>query len=477
MIQKFLKPDNALFSIGIHFVLGILSSQSKYAFIAWFFVVILSEIPNLINPHGRLNVVLNNAIVYLVSFEILARMVRATPIIPQEMGKYVLFVLFLYGIIQGYNKGKIGIFFLLLLVPALFYDLSGEVDTNGIVFNLLGPIDLALGIIYFKGQHITQKQLMDLLKLGLYPIIATLAFTVIRTPDFDDINFALSANATTSGGFGSNQVSTIFGLGLLLIFTLWISSKKISNYRAIDSLLILLFVFRGFLTFSRGGMLGAGIAILILLFLLTLPGNQIIGTIKLSLPKVTLYSIPIIILGLFVFQIANDITGNNLLLRYKGETAGTLAGMKEVDINTITSNRYNIFMGDIELWQEHFNFGVGAGASQYLREDEIEEGAAAHIEFSRLVAEHGLLGLLFFCLLLYLPFTIWKENQNPLNRAILISFFVLGIYTSFHAAMRTYVTPLFVSLSLISIKELLPRLPQQKPHPKGSSETLESKHL
>jgi hypothetical protein len=477
MIQKFLKSNNALSSTGIHFVLGLLSSQSKYVFIAWFFLVLIAEIPNLLNPSERLNVVLNRLIVYLVSFEILGRMVRATPIIPQEMGKYLLCILFIYGILQGYNKGKIGIFFLLLLIPALFYDLSGEVDTNGIVFNLLGPIDLSLGIIYFKGQHITQKQLMDLLKLALYPIIATLAFTVIRTPDFDDINFALSANVATSGGFGSNQVSTVFGLGLLLIFMLWISGKIISGYRTIDSFLILLFVFRGFLTFSRGGMLGAAVAILIFLFLIILPGNQVIGTIKLTLPKVTLYSIPIVILGLIVFQIANDITGNNLLLRYKGETAGTLAGMKEVDINTITSNRYNIFMGDMELWQEHFNFGVGAGASQYLREDDIEERAAAHIEFSRLVAEHGLLGLFFFGMLLTLPFTIWRENQNPLNRAILFSLFVLGIYTSFHAAMRTYVTPLFVGMSLISIKELLPRLPRKKPQANPSTETPSSTHL
>lgn len=456
MIKKLLNPDNSLFAVGFHLALGALSTQSKFIFIAWFFIVLISEIPNLMNPQGRLNVILNRVMVYIVSFEILARMVKATPFVPQEMSKYMLFALFTYGILRGYNKGIIGVFLLLLLIPSLFYDYSGEVNTNNIIFNLIGPIDLALGVIYFKGQHINQKQLIDLIKLGLYPLMATLAFTIIRTPDFDEITFALGSNHSTSGGFGSNQVSTVFGLGLLLIFILWIADKVITGYRTLDSALILLFVFRGFLTFSRGGMLGAGIAILIILFLLTLPGNRVKGTIKLSLPKITLYAIPIIILGLIVFQIANNLTGNNLLLRYKGETAGTQAGMKEVDLNTLTSNRYNIFMGDIDLWQQHFNFGVGAGASQYLREGELEEDTAAHIEFSRLVAEHGVLGLIFFVTLLFLPFYIWKENQNPLNKAILISFFVLGLFTSFHAAMRTYVTPLLISMSMISIKELLP---------------------
>lgn len=457
MIKRILNPDNSLFVVAFHLGLGVLSTQSKYVFIAWFFLVLVSEIPNIINPPGRLNVYLNQLIVYIVSFEILARMVKATPIIPHEMSKYLLFILFIFGILNQYNKGIIGIFLLALLIPSLFFDTSGEVDTNNIIFNLIGPIDLALGVIYFKGQHITQNQLMSLIKLGLYPLLATLAYTIISTPDFDNINFALSSNNSTSGGFGSNQVSTVFGLGLLFMFILWVSDKVITSYRAFDSVLILLFVFQGFLTFSRGGMLGAGIAILVVLFLLTLPGNRVKGTIKLSLPKITLYAIPIIVLALIIFQIANSITDNNLLLRYKGETAGTQAGMKEADINTLTSNRYNIFMGDMELWQDHFIFGAGAGASQYLREGELEEGTAAHIELSRLLAEHGLLGLLFFATILLLPFSIWKENQNPLNRAILMSFFVLGLYTTFHAAMRTYVSPLLISLSMISIKELLPQ--------------------
>lgn len=465
MLKKLLNSDNSLFTVAFHLGLGLFSAQSKYVFIVWFFIILISEIPNLLNPKGRLNVHLNQLIMYIVSFEILARMVKAAPIIPHEMSKYLLFFLFIFGILQGYNKGLIGIFLLGLLIPALFYDLSGETNMNSIIFNSIGSIDLALGVIYFKGQHITQKQLMDLIKLGLYPLLATLAYTVIRTPDFDDIDFGLSANFATSGGFGSNQVSTAFGLGLLFIFILWISGKVISNYRTIDSALILLFVFRGFLTFSRGGMLGAGVAILVILFLLTLPGNRVKGTIKLSLPKITLYAIPIIILGLTIFQIANDITGNNLLLRYKGETAGTQAGMKEVDLNTLTTNRYNIFMGDIELWQDHFILGVGVGASQFLRGGDLEEATAAHIELSRLLAEHGLLGLLFFILLLSLPFSIWKENQNALNRAILMSFFVLGLYTTFHAAMRTYVSPLLISLSMINIRELVPILKTKHKNP------------
>lgn len=456
MIKKLLNPDYAIFAVLFHIGLGFLSTQSKFAFITWFYIVLLSGILSLFNKRERLNVTLNYLIVYSVSFEILARMVKSPPFVPHELSKYLLFAFLMFGILNRYNRGRIGFFMLALILPALFYDLSGEATSANIIFNIMGAIDLALGIVYFMGQHITQKQLIDLIKLGLFPLFATLAFTIIRTPEFDNIDFALSANMTTSGGFGSNQVSTVFGLGLFFMFVLWISDKVISGYRPLDSMLILAFVFQGFLTFSRGGMLGAGIAILVVLFILTLPGSRIKGTINLSLPKITLYAIPIVILGLIVFQIANSITGNNLMLRYKGETAGTQAGMKEVDINTITSNRYNIFMGDLDLWQEHFLFGVGAGGSQFLREGDLEEDTAAHIELTRLLAEHGLPGLVFFTLLLGIPFFIWRTNQNPLNRAILLAFYTIGIYTSFHAAMRTYVTPLLVGLSTISIRELIP---------------------
>jgi O-antigen ligase len=115
-------------------------------------------------------------------------------------------------------------------------------------------------------------------------------------------------------------------------------------------------------------------------------------------------------------------------------------------------------MGDVQLWRENFILGVGVGASKDLRPTTEEIPTAAHVELSRLLAEHGIFGLLFFIALLTLPFSILSQNDDSLTRAILVAFFILGMYTSFHAAMRTYVTPLFISLSLVTVREKRPNV-------------------
>lgn len=453
MIKHLLNNKFALYAMVAHILLGLLSATSNFVMIGWFFLVLLSEVDNLIGSRKSINVKLNNLIVYLVSLEVVSRMAQTSPLIPYEMGKYVLCALFLYGIFLNYNKGYIGIILLVLILPAALYDQSESVSSELLIFNIMGPVDLALGVIYFARQVINQRQLFNMIKLALYPTVSVLSFAFVRTPNYEDIDFSLSANFDTSGGFGSNQVSTSLGLGLYLIFLLWIFGRTISKNKILDIVVMMGFVLQGLLTFSRGGMIGSAIAILSVLFFITVSGVGFSPTNNVKLPKIGLYIIPVVVLGLFVFQFVDDLTGNNLSLRYKGETAGTIAGSKELDINTFTTNRYDIFMGDVELWQENIILGVGAGASKTLRPTTEDVPTAAHVELSRLLAEHGLLGLCFFLIILTFPIVIWQQNKDPLNRAILLSMYVLGLYTSFHAAMRTYVTPLFISMSLLVIQE------------------------
>ena len=470
MIKQILNNRYSFHWTVFHILLGVLSAMNKFAVIGWFFFVIASEVDNLIGNNYKVNIKLNNVIIYLCAFEVWARMAKCSPFIPYELTKYMLTALFLYGILLRYNRGLIGWLMVVLILPAMFYNLSDN-DSNleSLLFNAGGPINLALGVVYFKDQEINQQQLFNLIKLGLLPLISALVFAFVRTPDYDTIDFSLSANFDTSGGFGSNQVSTILGLGLFFMFLLWLTGKVITGYRFLDAGLIMGFAFQGLLTFSRGGMFGSAIAILVVLFFITLSGDSVPSSHKINLPKIGLYIIPLILLGLIVFQVANTLTGNNLSLRYRGETAGTIAGSKELDLNTFTTNRYQIFLGDVELWRENFLLGVGVGASKELRPTTEEVPTAAHVELSRLLAEHGLFGLFFFLTILVFPFLIISQNKDSLNKAILIAFFIIGLYTSFHAAMRTYVTPLFISMSLLTIRE--------NPHKKKTKPYLDSVNL
>ncbi|WP_332910234.1 hypothetical protein [Algoriphagus boritolerans] len=63
----------------------------------------------------------------------------------------------------------------------------------------------------------------------LYPILSVLVYTIIKTPDLDSVEFSLGANFATAGGFGSNQVSTILGLGVF--FDGFLYSFELSGYR------------------------------------------------------------------------------------------------------------------------------------------------------------------------------------------------------------------------------------------------------
>lgn len=446
LLERFIVNRSPVFNFIFHIVLGIISTFSPYFLIIWFYLLILSSI-----GHAYSQLQINNhisfihLIVYIVSFEILARMTKTYPFIPYELSKYLLFIFLLIGISFKSRSFRFGWVLFILLIPSLFFDLSTQVKGYEIYsFNLLGPLNLSLVIIYFSKHKINLINFKNLLLLLLYPLVSVLSFAFYKTPDFDDFNFKLSSNFATSGGFGSNQVSTVLGLGFLILFVFLILKWKLSKYYFFELLLSVGFLFQGLITFSRGGMLGAFISIILILFSFIFSLNKI-------RVRISKFYILLFVITLFgsVFY-ANTISDGLLFKRYQGETEGTLGGYRDKDINVATSNRFDIFLGDIELWKENPIFGVGIGASRYLRP--IVNDVIAHVELSRLLAEHGLFGLLYFILILFIPPYIIFSNKSSDYKYISFAFFILAIFTTFHAAMRTYVTPLLIGISVLYIR-------------------------
>lgn len=426
-----------------HILLGYVSTLTSVAVILYFYFIFLTSL-NVFVHREKNKALLTLLIAYLVPFEIICRMAETSPFIPYELSKYLQFILLLFGLFSWKSFGRIGLIMLILLVPGLFYDLSGKVDFKGIVFNILAPINLCLGVIYFYKQKIAAEDFKKIIIAIVLPLISALIFTYIKTPDYDQIDFQLGANFETTGGFGSNQVSTVFGLGMLLTFYLWYCRVNISGYRFIDGVILFLFVLQGLLSFSRGGMIGGALAILIFLFFeLRKNSTKIKGNVQLSK-----YLVPAIFILFSTVWLANDITDGQLLLRYQGETAGTLSGKKEKDLNTITTNRFSIFEGDFELFEDNF-FGVGAGASRYLRES--DNGTLSHVELSRLAAEHGFLGLVFFAVFTCIPIFHFRRSNKSQVKGLMIALYFIAWYTTFHAATRNFVTPLLIGISLMTI--------------------------
>ncbi|MFM1771015.1 MAG: hypothetical protein RLZZ71_157 [Bacteroidota bacterium] len=439
MIGYLTKDKKTFFLFVFHVLLGIVSAISKFPLIIYVYYVLLSSLPGLLRLKGdyfRLNIL----IAYVVPLEILSRMTETSPFIPYEFSKYLMFLLLLYGILKGSNRGKIGFVLLSLLLPALFFDLSGEVTFKGLVFNVLAPINLCLGVIYFYKNAISSFQLYFLMRAILFPLISALFFVFFKTPNYDTIEFALGAIHDTTGGFGPNQVATIFGLGLFLMFFLINKGVSISGNKLIDIGILFLFVFQGLLSFSRGGMIGGFLAII---------GYYVFSSNTKVTNKISLkYVFPILVIMLGSFWIANEITNGQLALRYLGETAGTQLGSKEKDLNTLTTGRASIFEADWDLFQEN-HFGVGAGASSFLRNS--ERGVLTHTELSRLLAEHGYLGIFFFLIISILPFIYFRNNYSREFKGFMIALYFLAWYTSFHAATRNFVTPLLIGMALMHI--------------------------
>jgi hypothetical protein len=393
-------------------------------------------------------------VVYIISFELIARMAGAFPFIPYEMGKYLFFLFLILGIFKYKTTEFPALLLVILLIPGLLIQKSDKVDFLDIVFNFMGPLNVGLAILFFKGKRVSKIMMLHYLRLMIYPLVCVFFFALFRTPDLDETEFSLTANSTTTGGFGSNQVATGLGLAAFFIFVFWINKWRFTGSRAIDLTILLLFTTQGLLTFSRGGMMTGFLGVLVVLYYYKNANRQEIS--KYKLPRIGKNLIPLILLILGSFFLVNRLTNGLLFLRYQGETSGTFSGTKEKNLNTITSGRLDIFVGDLELWAENPILGVGVASSRYLRERMV--GDLAHVELSRLLAEHGVFGLIYFLIIVFYGFKVLRASPNPAIAGLLFALFVVGVFTSFHAAMRTFVSPLMIGLSMLTIKEKNPIL-------------------
>ncbi|MBS1772961.1 MAG: O-antigen ligase family protein [Bacteroidetes bacterium] len=382
------------------------------------------------------------------SLEIWSRMARA-PLIPHEIGKYY-FLLIICILFINYARASevksqyhIGAMMLMCLLPSCIVAFGAFVFEDW-VMNLLGILELSIIMIFSARERWPIEKFCRVLQFGLMPVIPVLAYLVLKTPDFAKIDFRLSSNFKTSGDFGSNQVSTILGLGMVLTMVLLILRKPLFRLKWLNYILLCVLLFRGFLTFSRGGVLSAIIGVLIALIPIALSSLR-------SFLKYTIVTLVFGGLAVFVFMKVNEVTGNQLLLRYQGETVGTLSGTKQRTLNTMTSYRLELAETDWLMFKDNPVFGVGPGASKDLRERYGFQAIASHTEYTRLLSEHGLGGLVVIFMMVLFPVWWISRQKYTLWRAAIGSLFVFALLTSLHSAMRTNTTVVCFVLASIPV--------------------------
>lgn len=432
-----------------HVVLGLLSVFSSYFLVIWFYLLLLLFLAaNTKTKFQTLPMILG----YLLPIELLGRLTRADPFIPHEVGKYLGTLLFLYGIFLNSSsfKGNPGKWILFLSIPSVFIGFSYKSITyQDIVGDYLGLLGLSLGIIYFANISLSRIEIIRIFKLIYLPCLSILTFVFLKSPDLEGAEFILSSNPAFSGGLGPNQVSTILGMAFGILLWLWIIKYDLYPIKMLNIIIPGIFLLWALLSFSRGGVISAILGLL--LTTLFVPGND---QRRLSPRKINIsliFAFILIIGGGFWY--INKISGNQLLLRYQGETPGTILGVKERDISQLSSGRWDVFKTDIGMWMDNIVFGVGVGRSPALRSNYgINEHVAAHVEISRLLGEHGILGLIISLMFLFLPITLYfNARGNHFRQALIIFCMTLAIATTFHAAMRTFLTPFFYGLAFVHI--------------------------
>ena len=434
--------NNRLLFIGIHILMGYVSTLLKGSIILkLFWVLIIGFFIFIITFKKNKNEEALYLASYLVGAEVFIRM--SDGFLLYETGKYGIILFSILGIIWGPVKQKTSISFLVyvlfLVIGIVFTQVPlGESLRKSIAFNLSGPISLGFFALYCFKRTITILQLKELLFVCLLPVFSIISFVYFRTPDLEELVFHGSSNFSTSGDFGPNQVATIIGFGVFILSVFIFTRVQLSLSIFLDIIFLLYFTYRGLLTFSRGGMITAIFAFFIfVLFMLLYQKNTFIKVFKF------LFITLILFLGIWLYT--SDITGGMIDNRYSNKNA---TGIEKKDIS---AGRFQLFSAQLENFYESPILGIGVGNGKYKR---IESGkritAASHNEITRLIEEHGLLGILALLILLVKPLQNIYFSTNY-QRAFLMSFYVFWFLTINHSAMRIAFPAFVYGLSLIKI--------------------------
>lgn len=359
---------------------------------------------------------------YITGAEVLWRMSDAQ--IPWEFGKYAMVIIFLAALLRVPDlrmPGQPFLYFLLLLPSAaLTAYLAPEEARNQISFNLSGPLALMMSAWFFSHVKLSTEQLYKLFLALLGPVVGIAGVTFFAIVTAANLNFGTEANSVASGGFGPNQVSAVLGLGALLSFWYVLNEKLSWCVRVLMFGGMILLAAQSALTFSRGGLYNVGGAVILAALFLARDAR--------SRLKIILIAALLIVAGsLFVMPQLDKFTSGTLLERFQ---------------DTSLTGRDLIIQADLQIWQENPLWGVGAGQSASLHKMLFRD-SAAHTEFSRLLAEHGSLGLAALLLMVVMGVKNLTRAPTAKGKALAASMVGWSFLFMFTVAMRL-VAPSFL---------------------------------
>ena len=380
------------------------------------------------------------AAAYISGAEVFYRMTGS--MVFYETGKYAVILFLLIGMFYKGTSSKTVTywFYLLILFPGVVvasFTLSHDIIfRKAIAFNLSGPVCLGVSALYCYYKKVTATQFNYILLMLILPMVSNMVYLYLYTPSIGEaLMSGTNSNYAASGGYGPNQISTVMGMGAFLLATrLFVIKNKTINI--IDFVLMVLMAYRAIVTFSRGGVLTAFICIAAFVFIYFQKQDRYQQSRLVK--KVGIFFIAVIAIWVYT----SIKTRGLITYRYTNRDA---AGQLEDDI---TTGRAELIETELEGFYHHPVIGIGVGEGKEYRSEETGTATASHNEISRLLSEHGLLGLVAILILIFVPIIFWTKFKNNYYFLAFLAFWFLTIN---HSAMRIALPGFVYGLALLYI--------------------------
>ena len=360
---------------------------------------------------------------YVVAAELLWRGMGAR--VFWETGKYVVIVISLLGCLK--NNGEYKLIFrlapyFLLLVPAVL--LMPTFNREVIAFALAGPLALVAASMFFSRYKIDTAQMKTLLLTILASVLTFSILVLLGLINAEEIEFSGASNYFTSANTGPNQVSSLLSLGAFSAFVYVLLERDNKFLRVLVALMGLGLLVQITLTFSRGG-------------LYTFLGAIAVGGLFFMRDQKSRMSyLAVVVVGFLIFYFF-------LLPVLDQWTSGTLGARLS---NIEPTGRLEIIRSDLEVFQENPLYGIGLGKSdvEHARYFRVSN---AHTEYSRMLAEHGVLGLISLLILVVVISLRVFQKDDPLNKAVIVACMTWGLLFMAHSATRLVAPSFLIGLS------------------------------
>ena len=369
---------------------------------------------------------------YLVGAEVLWRMAGA-PIF-WEFGKYGSVAIMVVALIRRglVHVPSLPLLYVILLIPACYVTFAVNNWQNArdrLSFNMSGPICLFVSCWFFSQVKLDDTRLKKLLLSLAVPLVSVAVATLFFTVTNPYLQFTTESNEMTSGGFGPNQVSAMLGLGVFISTSALLLFKNDMRTAILLGVLSLLFTAQSVLTFSRGGIYAAIGALAVLALF---QAQSFAHFVRRFLPVAAIAAVFMLV----IFPNLNDFTGGKLEERFESSD---------------TTNRLSIMGMELQVFMDNPVVGVGVGEAIDERYQMSHHFAASHTELTRLLSEHGSLGVLAILSLVAATIYNLRRQTSRIGKAIVAGSIVWSGLFMMNAGMRLAAPAFIWGLSFVLV--------------------------